>query len=263
MKEKGNHQTQFRLLARAIPFAVVLFGLVILPNSVKLTSGSEKRTFVGFSQGEDSESIPEGWEHVTYPGRARNEVSLLKEGERTVLHVQSLGSASALVKRLDTDIREFPILVWCWKINRVVGMAIENQKDRNDSAARIRVFFGAEAEKPGPVPPQVKELLKSLGFKKTPTEPWGNKIDYIWGNRLSPDTSLDYPGSRNHKVIVVESGQEKANQWIWEKRNLIEDYELLFGAAPPGLAGIAVLTDTDNTNEGVEAWYSSIVLMAP
>jgi hypothetical protein len=263
MKEKSNHQTQFRLLARSIFFALVLSGLVILPSSVNLTCGSEERTFVGFRQGEDSESIPEGWEHVTYPGRAKNEVSLLKEGERTVLHVQSMGSASALVNRLDTDIREFPILVWCWKINRVVGMAIENQKDRNDSAARIRVIFGAGAEKARPVPPQVEELLKSLGYKKTPTEPWGNKIDYIWGNRLSPGTSLDYPGSRNHKVIVIESGEEKANQWIWEKRNLIEDYELLFGAAPPGLAGIAVLTDTDNTNEGIEAWYSSIVLMAP
>jgi len=263
MREKGQHQTQFRLRARAIALGLVLFGLVLLPSHVSRTWGSENRTFVGFHQGEDSESIPEGWEHVTYPGRAKNEVSLLKEGERTVLHVQSIGSVSALVKRLDTDLREFPILVWCWKINRVVGMAIENQKDRNDSAARIRVIFGAGAEKARPVPPQVEELLKSLGFKKTPSEPWGNKIDYIWGNRLSPGTSLDYPGSRNHKVIVVESDGEKADRWIWEKRNLIEDYELLFGAAPPGIAGIAVLTDTDNTNEGIEAWYSSIVLMAP
>ena len=259
----SNHQTRFRLLACVIPFAVVFSGFVILPRHVNLTFGSDDRVFVGFRQGEDSESIPEGWEHVAYPGRVKNEISLLSEGKRTVLHVQSLGSASALVKRLDVDIQGFPVLVWCWKINRVVGMAIENQRDRNDSAARIRMIFGAGEEKTRPLPPQVEEFLKSLGFKKAATEPQGNKIDYIWANRLPRDTSLDYPGSRNHKVIVVESGEEKVNQWIWEKRNLIEDYELLFGVAPPGLGGIGVLTDTDHTNEGVEAWYSSIVLMAP
>lgn len=263
MKDKAIFQTLSGLLVSAMCLALVFWGLVILPSRVNLTCASEKRVFVGFRQGEDSETNPEGWEHVTYPGRAPNQISLLEEGERTVLHVHSIGSVSALVKTLDADLREFPVLVWCWKINRVVGMAIENQRDRNDSAARIRVIFGEKAEKTRPLPPQIQEFLESLGFKKTLTEPWGNKIDYIWGNRLSQGTSLDYPGSRNHKVIVVESGKEKTNQWVWEKRNLIEDYELLFGAAPPGLAGIAVLTDTDNTNEGIEAWYSSIVLMAP
>jgi hypothetical protein len=262
MRKTSLRQTRFGLLARVIPLAVVFFGFVILPRPVTLVFGSEDRILVGFHQGEDSESIPKGWDHIAYPGRVKNELSLLSEDKRTVLHVQSLGSASALVKRLDVDIRDFPVLVWCWKINRVVGMAVENQKDRNDSAARIRVIFGTREEETRPLPPQVEEFLKSLGFKKTATEPQGNKIDYIWANRLPKDTSLDYPGSRNHKVVVVESGEERANHWIWEKRNLIDDYELLFGAAPPGLAGIAVLTDTDHTNEGVEAWYSSIVLMA-
>jgi hypothetical protein len=62
-------------------------------------------------------------------------------------------------------------------------------------------------------------------------------------------------------MIAVQSGKSRINRWIWEKRNLIEDYEMLFGTAPPGLSGIVILTDTDQTNEGVEAWYSSVVLM--
>jgi len=36
----------------------------------------------------------------------------------------------------------------------------------------------------------------------------------------------------------------------------------LFIGTPPGLAGIVVLTDTDQTNEGVIAHYSSIIMMS-
>ena len=236
--------------------------LLILPGGPNVARTEENRILVGFRQGKESESIPEGWELITYPGRAKNTLLLVAEGKKTVLHVKSLGSASALVKRPEVDIREFPILVWRWKINRVVGMAVESQRDRNDSAARVRVIFGKGAEKPSTLPPEMEEFIESLGIKRTPMEPPGFKIDYIWGNRLPQGKTLDFPGSRNHKVVVIQSGNDKAKQWVWEERNLIEDYESLFEAAPADLAGIVILTDTDNTNEGVEAWYSSVVLMS-
>lgn len=223
--------------------------------------GEEKTHFLGFRPGQNSDSIPEGWELLTYFGTAENEMSVSTEGKKTVLHIKSLGSASALMKRPDVDLTEFPVLVWRWKINRVVGMAIENKKDRNDSAARIRVIFGKGGQEPRPTPPDLEEFFKSLGIKRTAAEPPGFKIDYIWGNRVTRGEVLDYPGSRNHKMVVVESGNTDANRWIREKRNLIEDYERLFEAAPPGLSAIVILTDTDDTNEGVEAWYSSVVLM--
>lgn len=240
----------------------LLLCLLMLLGGLSSTPGAENKHFLGFQQEKDSDSIPTGWEVIPYFRTPKNEMSLSKEGDITVLNVKSLGSASALLKRVDVDIREFPVLVWRWKINRVVGMAIENQKDRNDSAARIRVIFGERGGKPRPLPPQIEELFKSLGIERTAPEPRGFKIDYIWGNRLPQGEMFDYPGSRNHKVVVVESGKAKANQWIWEKRNLVEDFELLFEAAPPGLAGIVILTDTDQTNEGVEAWYSSLVLIS-
>jgi len=223
--------------------------------------GEKKRILLGFRPPKDSETIAEGWEVLAYPRTAENEISLTTEGKRSVLHVKSLGSASALLKRVDMDLREFPILAWRWKIDRVVGMAIETQKDRNDSAARIRVIFGKAGEKPRPIPREIDELLKSFGITRTAGEPAGFKIDYIWANRVPKDKVLDYPGSRNHKVIVLESGKARAGKWVWERRNLVEDYERLFQSAPPGLSGIVVLTDTDQTNEGVEAWYSSLVLM--
>lgn len=250
-----------RWFHRAAPLFVFIC-LFILIGFLRPAFGEKKTVLLGFRQGKDSEFLPEGWELLTYPATAENEFSLTEEGKRMVLHVKSLGSASALLKTLNVNLEEFPVLVWRWKINRVVGMAVESQKDRNDSTARIRVVFGKRVEKPPPVSPQIEKLLKSLGIESTAREPSGFKIDYIWGNRLPPGKVLDFPRSRNHKIVFVESGNEMANRWIWEERNLIEDYERFFMASPPGLSAIVVLTDTDDTNEGVEAWYSSIVLMS-
>ncbi len=226
------------------------------------SQGKAKNLLLGFKQEKESDSLPEGWGLITYFRTSKNEMSLIREGKRTVLKVKSLGGASAILKRSDVDIKAFPILVWRWKINRVVGMAIESREDRNDSAARIRVIFGKAAAKPARKPIEISKFFKSLGLQMGAIEPSGLKIDYIWGSATPKGEVIDYPGSRDHKVVVVESGNKKTSRWVWEKRNLIEDFSQFFGGTPPGLAGVVVLTDTDQTNEGVIAHYSSIILMS-
>jgi hypothetical protein len=40
----------------------------------------------------------------------------------------------------------------------------------------------------------------------------------------------------------------------------VEDFRRVFGAEPAEVAGVAVMTDTDNTGESVTAFYGTIVL---
>jgi hypothetical protein len=223
--------------------------------------GEAKNLLIGFKKEKKSSTVPEGWEVISYFRTAKNKLSLSKEEKRTVLRVKSIGSASGVLKRLEIDLKKFPVLVWRWKINRVVGMAIESRKDRNDSAARVRVIFGKAAPKPLKGPPEIVKIFKSFGFQKGGKEPPGFKIDYIWGNNVHKGDVIDYPGSKEHKMVVVESGNKGANRWVWEKRNLIEDFQQFFRRSPSTLIGIVVLTDTDQTNEGVIAHYSSIIMM--
>lgn len=240
---------------------VIVFGIFLA--SLNPSQAETKTNLLGFKQVKKSDAVPEGWEVIPYFRRVKNKLSLTKEGKRAVLKVKSMGSASSLLKRLDVDVKTFPILVWRWKINRVVGMAIESQKDRNDSAARVRVIFGKPPANSPQRPPGVSKFIKSLGFKMEGIiEPGGFKIDYIWGNNAPKGEVIDYPGARNHKMIVVQSGNKMANRWVWEKRNLIEDFQQFFRSTPPALIGVVVLTDTDQTNEGVIAHYSSIILMS-
>jgi len=246
---------------RTTKLLICIIASGFLLASVNSSHGNAKTKFIGFKQGKKSSTMPKGWEVIPYFRTAKNKLSLSKEGKRTVLRVKSIGSASGILKRLEIDLKKFPVLVWRWKINRVVGMAIESRKDRNDSAARVRVIFGKAAPKPLKGPPEILKFFKSFGIQPGGKEPRGFKIDYIWGNNVPKGDVIDYPGSKNHKMVVVESRNKRANRWVWEKRNLIEDFQEFFRRSPPALIGIMVLTDTDQTNEGVIAHYSSIIMM--
>jgi len=250
-----------QMKTRTTRFLIGIIASGLLLVSVNLSQGNAKTKLFGFKQGKKSSEVPEGWEVISYFRTAKNKLSLSKEGKRTILRVKSIGSASGVLKRLEFDLKEFPVLVWRWKVNRSAGMAIETRRDRNDAAARIRVIFGKTAPSPLKAPPEILKFFKPFGIQTGGKEPRGFKIDYIWGNNLPKGDVIDYPGSKNHKMLVVESGNKGANRWVWEKRNLIEDFQEFFRGSPSTLIGIMVLTDTDQTNEGVIAHYSSIIMM--
>ena len=245
------------LLQKISCFPLILWLTFLIPLQV-----DAKTMFVGFKKADKECKIPEGWKEITYFRTRKNKMSLSKDGVRTTLKVKSMGSASAIMKRLNVDLSSFPVLVWRWKINRVSGMAIENRNDRNDSAARIRVISGNEKTKIPIKSPGISKLFEKFGFHLGEFEPKGLKIDYIWGNTMPQGKVIDYPKSNNHKVVIVESGNKKANKWVWEKRNIAEDFRKFFNSSPSNLTGIVVLTDTDQTNNGVTAWYSSIIMMS-
>jgi hypothetical protein len=60
-------------------------------------------------------------------------------------------------------------------------------------------------------------------------------------------------------MYVVESGDEKLQRWVTERRNVYDDYRLAFGEEPYRVTGVAIMTDTDNTQESATAWYGDIV----
>jgi hypothetical protein len=262
---RGIFRKYLRLRKKAMSILLaVLIITGLLSPTLAFSEGEKGMILMGFTvaEGDESEGLPDGWGHLSYIGKAKNEVSLEIEEKKTVVRMKSLRSISALLARPEVSPKDYPILVWRWKVDRVVGMAVESQKDRNDCAARVRVIFGEKKTIPLEKNPLIEKLLDNFGITMPDlVEPAGFKIDYIWGNNLRKGDVIDYPGSKNHKMVVIQQGPEKTGRWIWEKRNLREDFKELFGGEQPEFAGIAILSDTDHTNEGVEAYFSSIVLM--
>ena len=186
---------------------------------------------------EEEKSPVRGWRLVTYFAVPPTQYS---EAGKGMIKAESVGSRSSLFKDVDEKKRNLPILSWKWKVSNVVRSAIETRKDRFDAAARVMVVFG-----------------KERGFRMFGGgEPQGLKIEYIWASHLPIGHIFDHPAEKSCKVFVLESGEGKAGQWVYEKRDVRKDYKTVFGTEPEGVLSIGVQTDTDQSNEKVTAYYS-------
>jgi hypothetical protein len=190
---------------------------------------------------EEEESPVKGWKLVKYFAVPPTQYSRAGKG---IIKAESLGSRSSLFKDVEEKKKSYPILTWRWKISNVVRSAIETRKDRFDAAARVMVIFGKE---------------KGIGIFGM-GEPSGLKIEYIWANRQPKGHIFDHPGEKSCKVFVLESGESKAGQWVYEERNIQKDFKTAFGTEPEGVLAIGIQTDTDQSNEGVTAYYSEPIL---
>jgi hypothetical protein len=61
-------------------------------------------------------------------------------------------------------------------------------------------------------------------------------------------------------MIAAESGDGQVGKWVNEERNYYLDYKRIFGEEPPKLRAVAVMTDTDDTQDESTAWYGDIFL---
>jgi len=189
---------------------------------------------------EEEKSPVKGWKLVSYFAIPPTQYSKTGKG---IIKAESLGTRSSLFKEVGKKEKDLPNLSWGWKISNVVRSAIETRKDRFDAAARVMVVFG-----------------KGGGFRGFWGEPSGIKIEYIWATHLPKGHIFDHPGEKNCKIFVLESGEAKVGQWIYEKRNIRKDYKTAFGSEPEGVLAIGIQTDTDQSNEMVTAYYTEPVL---
>ena len=83
---------------------------------------------------------------------------------------------------------------------------------------------------------------------------------YVWCNHWPVNAVIENPRTDRIRKIVVESGSERLNQWLMYERNIRLDYENAFGEPPGALIGVGLMTDSDNTQSQVQAWYGAIQL---
>jgi hypothetical protein len=189
---------------------------------------------------EEEKSPVKGWRLVSYFAIPPTQYSRAGKG---IIKAESLGRRASLFKEVGEKEKNLSVLSWKWKISNVVRSAIETKKDRFDAAARVMVVFGREG-----------------GFTGFGGGPSGFKIEYIWASNLPKGRIFDHPGEKYCKVFVLESGDGKSGQWVYEERNIHKDYKKAFGSEAGGLSAIGIQTDTDHSNEMVTAYYSDPIL---
>jgi len=136
-------------------------------------------------------------------------------------------------KPYDTwDLKEYPVLAWSWRPMTFPPGSDERQSKTNDSALAVYAVF-----------PHSPVSVKS--------------VKYVWSAVVPKDTHLT--SSRGlTQVRVVQTGTARRGEWVEERVNVAEDYKKYFGDGElPRPAGIAVLTDSDDTKSTAEGDYAN------
>lgn len=206
-------------------FVVAVTGIVAAPRSCTAAELAVSRWA--------SEGLS-GWDSKSFKGMT--DYRIVKEGDRTVVKAVSHAAASGLIRKIHFSPAKYRYLRWSWKIARSVSVKDERTKAGDDYAARLYVVF------PGRF------------FWKT------RAINYVWAHKLPKGEFLKNPYTANAMMMVVESGDGAAGQWLTEQRDLLADYRTLFGSDPPDAEAIAIMTDSDSSGGSAEAWYGEISL---
>lgn len=238
---------------------ILLAGALIL--GLANTSFSQTDSFTvtvdSFSASTEADGLPKGWEPLVFRKvDRRTSYAVEHEGENYFVVARSTAADTGIMKRVDLSIKDYPILSWKWKVSHSIKGADLRKRSGDDYAARVYVAFRYDPAKSG-----VFERWKYKTAKATFGEfPPKAALIYVWDNKY-PIGEIHNNAYTNHaKMIVTETGDSKAGQWVSEQVNLLEDYKKAVGGDPPPLEFIALMTDTDQTGEAVTAYYDDVVL---
>jgi hypothetical protein len=163
----------------------------------------------------------------------RSVYSVIEEGGLRFLRAVSKGLGIQAARELaDWDLGGHPILAWSWRPREFPKGADERESGTNDSVLAVYMLV-PYSRIVGP------RAVKYVWSEKVPT-----------GTRLTSNSGLT-------QVRVLRSGLEGRGQWWPEKVNVLEDYRKFFEVSDaPKPAGIAVLTDADDTKSSAAGDYT-------
>jgi len=157
--------------------------------------------------------------------------SVREEANLRFLHATSQRVASQAAKQFEWDVNRYPVLAWSW---RPMGFpeGADEKDGKNDSV--LSVYFM--------VP------YSSIRGPKA--------VKYIWSERVPVGTRLESNGGLT-QVRVLESGTTKRGEWVEERVKVRDDWLAYFEEKEtPKPAGIAVLTDSDDTGSSAQGDYA-------
>lgn len=196
----------------------------------------------GFLVREDFESgLSERWVERGFPSIERtNRFSLVSDPDgNRYLEAISDRSTSGKGLWLEFDATRCASVSWRWKISNVIATADLKRKEGDDSAAKLYVIFDG--------PSRWNPLDKRL-------------LVYVWDNVLPIGTVLPNAWEpESARMVVLESGPERAGEWVSERVDIASDFRRAFAGEDPGIVeAMAFMADTDNTGTRVTAGFDDL-----
>lgn len=215
----------------------ILILLLILGGSGSSFSEEKKETLFTerFSERLNEEGLPKGWSLEKSPSK-ESKISIGQDQEGPFLLLHSVKDTFGLKKEIPGfDIRKYPYLTWRWKALRLPPQGDIRKRETDDEAGQVYVLF-----------PRFPATVNT------------RSVGYIWDTNAPQGSSGTSTAYSKMKYYVLRNKTEKLGQWIWETRNVYEDYKKLFREEPSQAGGILLYINTQHTRSSAEIAYGDL-----
>jgi len=198
------------------------------------------------------------WETLMLPTKRSEPFVPTSVLGRSALTVQSDNSVSILRQRFDDGLPAVGRLSFAWKIDALPRLADLRDAEAEDAPVRIVLAFGGDRSLLSPRTHRLSELSRLLTGEELPYA----TLAYVWSAQEPLETVVHNPRTDRIRKLVVETGEHSLGRWREYERDVRADYVRAFGEVPGPLLAIALMTDTDNTESQLQAWYGPLRLEA-
>ena len=166
-------------------------------------------------------------------GKTKYSLGMNENG--SFLRAEAKGTASGLGKKVKIDLNKTPFINITWKIEKDLKGIDEKSKKGHDFAARVFVV------------------------KKTGLTPLSNKaVNYVFSSNNSTNEFWRSPYTKSSIDYVLSTTKENLNEWVTVKANVKEHFKKLHDLNVEELTGLAIMTDTDQTDIIAISYYQNI-----
>jgi hypothetical protein len=201
--------------------------------------------------------IPKEWNLRKRLGRTkRASAKWVHSNSIPAVKLHSKDTLTFLEKRVNINIRDFPIVTWKWKVENVLEDIDERTVEGDDHP--IRIFFVFEPDSSNQS--FWFRAKRFLYLDRIHGHPMGGRFtEYLWSSHLQPGDIINDPAKPWQKLMVIEGGKSNLGKWLSYERNLYEDYKRLYGGEPRQLIFIGILNDTDQTGQEAVSYIADLI----
>ena len=219
--------------ARAIRrLAMVVWTCLLLAvGSADTAAQPDCITIEDFSKAKVGE-FPPDWKPRKDAGKDVYRVA--EESGHRFLHAAARGLGIQAAKQQEWDLNAYPVLAWSWRPLEFPKGGDERETKTNDSALAVYML----------VP-----YSRVTGPKA---------VKYVWSEKVPAGTRLNSNSGLTQVRVLRTGAPEKKGEWVEERVNARNDYKKYFEVnETPKPAGIAVLTDADDTGSAAQGDYAN------
>jgi Protein of unknown function (DUF3047) len=145
-------------------------------------------------------------------------------------------------------------LQFSWQTPQLIPSADMAERESEDSVVRVVLSFEGDRAKFSAKNKMLSDLSQALTGEELPYA----TLMYVWCNTRPVGDVITNPRTDRIRKLVVESGKNNLGKWLDYERDIRADFIKAFGEEPGALTGIALMTDTDNTQSKAIAWYGPV-----